>query len=125
MLLHAIPDARGWPRHTGGGAAHSGSLFLTGWKLQRPHGRQIALDSRELVKLLFKPALCRNGRGGRRVGWSGGVLAGAGCSSLHHRSLDFSRLAAAEGFLCGMSLHNSLSGDRDCGSRSAFLVKDE
>jgi hypothetical protein len=58
------------------------------------------------------------------VGSSNGVLAGAGYSSSDHRSLDFSWLVVAEGFFEGC-FYNDLSGDRDCGSRLAFLAKDE
>lgn len=66
----------------------------------------------ELVKLPFKPALCRNWRGGRRVGCSDSVLAGAGCSMFYYRSLDFSLFVAAEGFLRGMFSYWPFRGSR-------------
>jgi hypothetical protein len=69
-----------------------------------PRGREIAWDLGELSKLPFKPALCCNRQGGTRVGWSNGVLAGAGGSMFYDRSLDSSLFVAAEGFLGGMSL---------------------
>jgi hypothetical protein len=59
------------------------------------------------------------------VGWSNGVLAGAGGSMFYDRSLDSSLFVAAEGFLGGNVFNNGLSGDYDCGNCLAFLAKDE
>jgi hypothetical protein len=78
--------------------------------LRLPRGRRIATDLFELAKLPFKPALCCNGQGGKRVGWRNGVLAGAGGSNSNLRSLDFPLSIAAEGFLCAVLLFTVFPG---------------